>query len=78
MFTFNPKERVYHNFIKSQKPGLAEMAVKIFVMLLIIEFVIGPFVNMINYSLFLAKMTNKLYHAKKAELVTSTKKRQKK
>lgn len=54
------------------------MAVKIFVMLLIIEFVIGPFVNMINYSLFLAKMTNKLYHAKKAELVTSTKKRQKK
>lgn len=78
MFSFDPKERVYHNFIISYKPGLVEMAIKVFVMLLIIEFVLGPFVRMINYSLFLAKMANKLYHAKKAELITEKKKRAKK
>lgn len=78
MFTFNPKERVYHNFIISNKPGLVEMAVKYFVLLTMIEFVFGPFVRMINYSLFLAKMANKLYHAKKAELITEKKRKAKK
>ena len=78
MFTLNQKERVYHNFIKSQKPGLAEMGIKIFVMLLIVEMVLSPLVNMINHSLYLSKMTNKLYHGKKAELVTVQKKKLKK
>jgi hypothetical protein len=78
MFTFNPKDRVYHNFIVSRKPAIIEVSVKYFVMLAMVECVLGPFVYMINYSIFLAKMTNKLYHAKKAELITEKKKRQKK
>ena len=77
MFTFNPKDRVYHNFIVSRKPAIIEVSVKYFVMLAMVECVLGPFVYMINYSIFLAKMTNKLYHAKKAELITEKKRRQK-
>ena len=78
LFTFNPKERVFHNFIRTLKPGIIETSVKYFVMLTMIEFVLGPFVKIINYSLFLAKMTNKLYHGKKAELIGEKKRKLKK
>ena len=65
VFTFNPREKIYHNFIKQQKPGFIELAINIFVVLLIVDFFFKPFVNLINYSVFVAKMINKLYHAKK-------------